>query len=174
MKPPTPTLVRQIDFAQAASGTIPQMLHREWLITNGLGGYASGTISGAATWRYHGLLIAALPAPIGRSTMLNHLEESLFIPGKEMIQFGGAEPSHPEEKAASNYLTEFRLENQMPFWRYDVNGIQIEKRLVMPYLQNTVHITFTLLSQHENVFLELRPSVHFRPFEGNVAAPHAG
>ena len=88
----TPLLVRKIDFTTVESANVPAMLRREWLITNGLGGYASGTISGAVTWRYHGLLIAALPAPIGRSTMLNHLEESLFLPGRQLIQFGGAEP----------------------------------------------------------------------------------
>src|SRR5687767_5771855 len=171
---PPPFLVRKIDFAQADSGSVSQMLNREWLVTNGLGGYASGTISGAVTWRYHGLLIAALPAPIGRSTMLNHLEESLFLPGRQLIQFGGAEPRDPGETAAPNYLTEFRLENQMPFWRYELDGIQIEKRLLMPYLQNTVHITFTLLSPHEGIFLELRPSVHFRPFEASVGSAHFG
>jgi predicted glycogen debranching enzyme len=167
--------VRKIDFARLESGSVPQMLHREWLITNGLGGYASGTISGAVTWRYHGLLIAALPAPAGRSTMLNHLGEGLFIPGGQTIHFGGVEPGDPqEEKVGPNFLTEFRLEDQMPFWRYDVQGIQIEKRVLMPYLQNTVHVTFTLLSKHENVFLELRPSVHFRPFEASVGAAHHG
>jgi predicted glycogen debranching enzyme len=171
---PTQNLVRKIDFSRAEAGTLPQWLHREWLLTNGLGGYASGTIAGAVTWRYHGLLIAALPAPIGRSTMLNHLDESLYLPDRRLIQFGGAEPSHPDERAAPNYLTEFRLENLMPFWRYDIGGIMIEKRIVMPYLQNTVHITFTLLSKHEGIFLELRPSVHFRPFEGSVSAAHAG
>src|SRR3954471_6267343 len=154
---PTPNLVRKIDFSQAASDSVPQLLHREWLLTNGLGGYASGTISGAVTWKYHGLLIAALPAPLGRTTVLNHLEECLFVPGHKLIQFGGAEPSHPGEAKPPNYLTEFRLENEIPYWRYDIGGIHIEKRLVMPYLQNTVHITFTLLSKQENVFLELRP-----------------
>src|SRR5205085_5079320 len=74
-----PNLVRKIDFSGAASDTVPQLLHREWLVTNGLGGYASGTVSGAVSWKYHGLLIAALPAPLGRTTMLNHLEESLFL-----------------------------------------------------------------------------------------------
>src|SRR5436190_19622124 len=171
---PTQSLIRNIDFSRASATDRQQLLHREWLLTNGLGGYASCTISGAVTWRYHGLLIASLPAPIGRSTMLNHLEECVFIPGHHLIQFGGAEPSHPEEEKAPNYLIEFRLEDQMPCWRYDVQGIEIEKRLVMPYLQNTVHITFTLLSKQENVFLELRPSVHFRPFEGNVSAAHPG
>src|SRR5215212_3144276 len=112
--PPTPSLLRKIDFAKASAATLQQLLHREWLLANGLGGYASGTISGAVTWRYHGLLIAALPAPIGRSTMLNHLEECLYRPGGQLIQFGGAEPSHPEEEKAPNYLVEFRLENQMP------------------------------------------------------------
>jgi predicted glycogen debranching enzyme len=172
--PPPPVLVRKIDFAQAESASVPQMLHREWLITNGLGGYASGTISGAVTWRYHGLLIAALPAPIGRSTMLNHLEESIFTPGRQPILFGGAEPSQPGESVAPNYLRNFRLENQLPYWCYDIDGVQIEKRLLMPYLQNTVHVTFTLQSKHEGIFLELRPSVHFRPFEGNVRAAHPG
>jgi hypothetical protein len=99
---PTPGLVRKIDFSQADSGVVPQLLHREWLLTNGLGGYASGTIAGAVTWKYHGLLIAALPAPLGRATMLNHLEECLFLPGHKLVQFGGAEPSHPGEAAATN------------------------------------------------------------------------
>ncbi|MDO8542490.1 MAG: amylo-alpha-1,6-glucosidase [Opitutaceae bacterium] len=150
---------------------MPGLLNREWLITNGLGGYASATISGAVTWRYHGLLIAALPAPLGRTTMLNHLEESLYFPDRRLVRFGGAEASDPENKEAPNYLVEFRLENQMPVWRYDVQGVVIEKRIIMPYLQNTVHVTFTLLSKAEGIFLELRPSVHFRPFEGHVGPP---
>src|ERR1051325_568421 len=167
-------LVRKIDFSGTSTEEIQRRLRCQWLVTNGLGGYASGTIAGAVTWRYHGLLIAALPAPAGRSTMLNHLEEALFVPGHKLIQSGGVEPSHQHEKIAPNYLTEFRLENHMPFWRYAVQGIELEKRVLMPYLQNTVHVTFTLLSQHEGVYLELRPSVHFRPFESNVGGAHAG
>jgi predicted glycogen debranching enzyme len=165
-----PDLIRRIDFAHASADSVKQWLHREWLVTNGLGGYASGTISGAVTWRYHGLLIAALPAPIGRALMLNHLEEGLLFPDRRFIQFGGSEAVDPEEAKAPTYLTEFRLENQLPVWRYEVRGVVVEKRLLMPYLQNTVHVTFTLLSDNAGLFLELRPSVHFRPFEGNVGA----
>ena len=58
------------------------LLEREWLVTNGLGGYASGTVSGAATRRYHGLLIAAHPAPLGRVMMVNHLWEFLRLQKK--------------------------------------------------------------------------------------------
>src|SRR4051812_22721269 len=167
-------LVRKIDFTRATPDSVKQWLHREWLVTNGLGGYASGTISGAVTWRYHGLLIAALPSPIGRTLMLNHLEESLYLPERRLVQFGGAESVNPEEAKAPTYVTEFRLDDHMPVWRYDVRGMIIEKRLVMPYLQNTVHLTYTLLSEHEGLFLDLRPSVHFRPFEGNVGAALPG
>ena len=72
------------------------LLDREWLVTNGLGGYASGTISGAVTRRYHGLLIAALPAPLGRVVMLNHLAEYLRLPDGRVVQFGGEEPGGTE------------------------------------------------------------------------------
>lgn len=165
--------VRKIDFAGAAPEEVQRRLHTQWLITNGLGGYASGTLSGAVTWRYHGLLIAALPAPLGRMLMLNHLAETLVFPDGRAVQFGGDEPSHPQKNPA-NGLTEFRLENQIPFWRYVIDGVVIEKRVLMLYLQNTVHITYRLLTDHTEYRLELRPSVHFRPFEGNVGLPFAG
>ncbi|HEV8544208.1 MAG TPA: amylo-alpha-1,6-glucosidase [Verrucomicrobiae bacterium] len=165
-----PDLVRKIDLTIAEPAKLPEYLQRQWLITNGLGGYASGTISGAITWRYHGLLIAALPAPLGRTLMLNHLAESVRLPDRRLIQFGGVERSDPTESEGPNYLKEFRLENQLPFWRYDIDGVILQKRLLMLYLQNTVHITYELLSGPEGIQLELRPSVHFRPFEGNVGA----
>ena len=57
------------------------MPRREWLVTNGLGGYASGTVAGAVTRRYHGLLVASLPAPLGRMVMLNHLLERVRVRG---------------------------------------------------------------------------------------------
>ncbi|HVU35727.1 MAG TPA: amylo-alpha-1,6-glucosidase [Opitutaceae bacterium] len=165
--------MRRIDILAAVPEQRPELLHRQWLVTNGLGGYASGTIAGAVTWRYHGLLIAALPAPFGRTLMLNHLEEWLRFPDSRVIQFGGGEPSEPGESPAPNYLVEFRLENQMPFWCYDVDGIRIEKRIVMPNRQNTVHVTYTFRSPAEGFWLELRPSVHFRAFEAKVSTPHS-
>ena len=161
-------LARKIDFSGTTGEMLHEWLHKQWLVTNGLGGYASGTISGAVTWRYHGLLIAALPAPLGRTLMLNHLAEHVRLPDGAITQFGGAEPTQPGEADRPGYLTEFRLDNQLPTWRYEINGIVIEKRVLMLYLQNTTHITYTLKSRQENVRLELRPSVHFRPFEATV------
>src|SRR5581483_6082489 len=141
------TLVRRIALRQARGDDARQMLRKEWLVTNGLGGYASGTISGAVTWRYHGLLIAALPAPFGRFVMLNHLAESLRLPDGRLVQFGGEEARQPGALPPDDHcVTEFRLENQMPVWQYDVGGVILEKSLVLLQGQNTVHIRYCLVS----------------------------
>src|SRR4051794_27360574 len=69
------------------------LISREWLVTNGLGGYASGTISGVATRRYHGLLISALPAPFGRMLLLANLSEQLRRDDGTTLRLGGDESS---------------------------------------------------------------------------------
>src|SRR5438132_1611423 len=71
-------LVRHMPWARTDAER-EDLLTREWLVTNGLGGYASGTVSGVSTRRYHGLLIAALPAPLGRIMMLSHLSEKIRL-----------------------------------------------------------------------------------------------
>jgi len=163
--------VRRIDFAAAAPAAIAQALRKQWLLTNGLGGFASGTLAGAVTWRYHGLLVAALPAPFGRVVMLNHLAEALRLSDGRILAFGGEEPAQPGALPAHPHLREFRLENQMPCWRYAVEGVVFEKRVLMPYLQNTVHVSYTLLEGPEGCRLHLRPSVHFRRLEADVDTP---
>src|SRR6476660_532808 len=69
------------------------LLTREWLVTNGLGGYASASVSGACTRRYHGLLVANLPRPIGRMVMLSHFSEEVELPDSGIIDFSGEELS---------------------------------------------------------------------------------
>src|ERR1700759_1557957 len=140
-------LIRRINLRDLPKEDIRDRLSEEWLVTNGLGGYASGTISGAVSWRYHGLLIAALPSPLGRVVMLNHLAESLRLPDGRLVHFLGTE-SHPPYSLAScgEFLAEFRLENQMPVWRYELENVVLEKILVLLHGQNTVHITYRLLA----------------------------
>lgn len=143
------------------------LLDREWLITNGLGGYASGTIAGACTRRYHGLLIAALPAPLGRMVMFNHLAEELEASiGSDNGNGNGGdsnlEATHPLP------LARFWVESGLPGWDYEIGQTRIEKRVLMPYLQNTVLVTYRLLAGPKRVTLRLRPSFHFRPHEAPV------
>src|SRR5207344_751080 len=91
------------------------LLTREWLVTNGLGGYASGTVAGVASRRFHGLLIAALPAPLGRRMMLNHLSEMIRLQDGTKIYLGGEELAGGDlQLPGAAYLTEFRVESGVP------------------------------------------------------------
>jgi predicted glycogen debranching enzyme len=165
------TLTRRIDLVEAHAEHAREILRREWLLTNGLGGYASGTISGMASRRYHGLLVAALPAPLGRVMMLNHLAEHLRLPDGRRLLIGGDEPQRPGEHAEFHYVREFRLEHGLPIWTYEAEGFVIEKAILLIHGQNTVHVTYRLLSGQDAVLLEVRPSVHFRPHENDVGGP---
>jgi predicted glycogen debranching enzyme len=149
---------------------INALLTHEWLVTNGVGGYASGTLAGVSTRRFHGLLIAALPAPLGRIMILNQLTEHLLLPDGSLSRLCGEE-SKPgsAEMPVAEILAEFRLEMGLPVWRYEIGDLTLEKRILMPYLQNTVHITYQLLSASEEVTLLLRPAIQFRPHEGSIS-----
>src|SRR6185312_16960360 len=98
--------------------------------------------------------------------------EALRLPDGRVVQFCGYESS-PRDGILScgQFLAEFRLENQMPVWRYELENITLEKTLVLLYGQNTVHISYHLLSGPESLQLELRPSMHFRRHEHSVSEP---
>jgi predicted glycogen debranching enzyme len=153
-----------------------QLWTREWLITNGLGGYAGGTISGVPTRRYHGLLVASLPAPLGRTLALCQAWEVLRLPDGSIVRLGselrGGELQIPPR---SGHLHEFRLEMGLPVWIYRAAGpagtVTLEKRVFLAHLQNTVHVVYRLLEGEGPVRLEIHPSVHFRPHDAPVSSP---
>jgi predicted glycogen debranching enzyme len=148
------------------------LLTREWLVTNALGGYASASVSGACTRRYHGLLIAALPAPLGRMVMLSHFGEEIVLPDESVVDFSGEELTEEHlQLHSAEFLTEFSLEAGLPVWRYNIRGCTIEKRLWMPHLQNTVYVSYRYLCDHGIARLRLRPSMHFREHEAPVSLP---
>jgi predicted glycogen debranching enzyme len=150
------------------------LVTREWLVANGLGGFASGTVAGVAARRYHGLLIAALPSPLGRCVMLNHMMELIRLPNGETFLIGGEERHGELLVHGVEQLREFRLEMGLPVWRYELNGFVMEKRLLLPHRQNTVQITYRLLEGEGPLRIKLRPSVHFRRLEEPVSTPHSG
>src|SRR5438093_12409279 len=106
--------VRRIPWSAAQTRHPEPLLTREWLVTNGLGGYASGTIAGVASRRYHGLLVAALPAPLGRQVMLNHLSELVRLPDNREGFLSGEERTGVLELPGAAFLTAFRLDMGLP------------------------------------------------------------
>src|SRR5436853_171300 len=152
-----------------ASHSRELLLSREWLVTNGLGGFASGTISGAITRRYHGLLIAALPAPHGRMVMWSHVSEFLRFADDDVISLGAEERAGGQlQLGAADFLHEFRLENGLPVWTYRVRDLVLEKRVLMLHLQNTVHVIYRIVEGEKRPRLELRPAFFFRHYESPV------
>jgi predicted glycogen debranching enzyme len=169
MRELTRVIERPRDREEEAAGAGERPPRREWLVTNGLGGYAAGTVAGVLTRRYHGLLIAALPAPLGRFLMLNHLLERVRLPDRRVIWLGDEdEVAGPNTSDRHQHLAEFRLEMGLPVWVYRINGFTIEKRIVMPYCQNTSHVTYRVVEGTGTLRFALRPSVHFRPHEAAV------
>ncbi len=148
------------------------LLTREWLVANGLGGYASGTVSGVHTRRYHGLLISALPAPLGRIVVLNDLAEQIVLPDGTRVRLGQEiKVGSPPQFYRPPILSEFRLDSGLPVWLYTMGNLIIEKRLLLPHLQNSVHIIYRMVSGDGPVRLELWPAVHFRMQEAIPDTP---
>src|ERR687887_2249092 len=115
--------IRRVPWPPSASASPDSLVTHEWLVTNGLGGYAAGTVAGVITRRYHGLLIAALPAPLGRFVMLNHLLERVRLPDRRVIWLGDEdEVAGPNISDKREHLEEFRLEMGLPVWVYRIDG----------------------------------------------------
>lgn len=139
------------DFEQATA--------REWLETNGIGGFASGTVSGANTRRYHAILTAATRPPLGRVTTVSKLDEKIVIDGSGFELSSNRYPGavNPE---GYKYLKNFRLD-PFPIWTYDVEGIEIEKQLFMIHGSNTTVCRWSIknndATEGKEIELEIRP-----------------
>jgi predicted glycogen debranching enzyme len=148
-------VVRRVPLPDDPQARGEVLLGTEWIVTNGLGGYASSTLAGVTTRRYHGILVAALENPLGRTVLFSHLDEYL---DDQAETFGRS-------------VAEVRLEAGLPVWEYQVGDVRIEKRVVMPHKQNTVHITYRIMEGPERVTVRLEPSFHFRGYEDPVNDP---
>ena len=134
---------------------------REWLVTNGLGGYASGTLLGIGTRRYHGLFVPNLAEPKGRHIMISRFDEEITA-GARTVRLGGAEFLDGRlETDVHRCLVRFRWDALMPTWTFALEGRTIEKTLVMPEYQNTLCVHYRLL-EGAPVRLRLWPYAAFR------------
>jgi predicted glycogen debranching enzyme len=154
------------NFVTGEAGIDPH-LTQEWLVTNGLGGYASGTVLGPISRRYHGLLIAALPNPLGRFMMLHGLSERFRMAGKGVC-FAGPPDIAGTTRTPMMTPVEFRLDCGLPIWVYEIWGSRIEKRIFLPYRHNTVHVEYRHVVGQDVLRLGLRPGLHLRNHDDSV------
>ncbi|HSB26259.1 MAG TPA: amylo-alpha-1,6-glucosidase [Pyrinomonadaceae bacterium] len=147
------------DFSAASS--------REWLETNGLGGFASSTIIGLNTRRYHGLLTAATKPPVGRIVMLSKLEETLLVDGKRYQLSANQYPGvvHPK---GFELQTSFRLD-PFPIFTFEVEGVRLQKSIFMIQGENSTVIQYTVAGNFSNsIKLEVRPLIAFRDYHSTT------
>jgi predicted glycogen debranching enzyme len=158
-----------INFSTDTLNNISASTGREWLETNGLGGFSSSTIIGLNTRRYHGLLTAATKPPVGRVVMLSKLEETLVIDGRRYELSANRYPGtvHPK---GFEFQTGFRLD-PFPIFTYEVDGLRLEKSVFMVQGQNTTVIHYELKSEvtdSQSIRLEVRPLVAFRDYHSTT------
>lgn len=135
---------KMIEFGREICGRLEIAESREWLVTNGIGGFAMGTIAGLLTRRYHGLLIAALEPPLGRTLLLSKLDEDVKYDGRYMPLFTNRWAGGKVENEGIRYLERFHLEGTIPVWSYAIADAILEKRVWMQAGANTTYIHYTL------------------------------
>jgi predicted glycogen debranching enzyme len=155
-----------IEFGEEVCRDPKEATAREWLETNGLGGFASSTLAGLNTRRYHGLLVAATRPPVGRTVLLSKLEETLVVGGRRYELSANQYPGvvHPQ---GHQFLSRFRLD-PFPIFTYRVEGLELEKSVVMLHGENTTCVGYALRGAAEGVRLEVRPLIAFRDYHGTA------
>src|ERR1700751_5624002 len=159
-----------IRFGQDVCRNLDAALRREWLETNGLGGFASSTINGINTRRYHGLLVAATHPPVGGFVLLSKLEENLLVSDRSFDLSDNRYPGvvHPQ---GFRYLKQFRLD-PFPVFTFEVEGLEIEKTVFMVQGENTTVIQYEIkdpgTSLPDRIALEIRPLIAFRDYHSTT------
>ena len=153
-------------FGREVCGNLEAASEREWLVTDGLGGYAMGTVGGLRTRRYHGLLVVATKPPDGRMLGLAAIDASLVI-GDNRIRLGVHEwASGAIDPAGYVHLESFALEHGIPRWRWTVGDVVVEREIAMDYGRAAVAITHRVVRAPGPVRLELHPLCTWRDVHG--------
>lgn len=136
-------------------------IQKEWIVTNGLGGFASSTIIGANTRKYHGLLIAPLTPPARRYLILSKVDESIEIGGTKYDLYTNMGNDYISK--GCKYQTSFEKE-ELPIFKYQVGDVEITKTICMKYGENTVGILYKIKNGKQPSKITLAPLMNFRDF----------
>jgi predicted glycogen debranching enzyme len=146
-----------VSLGPAVTGDLDAALRREWLVTNGLGGYASGTVAGVATRRYHGLLIAALVPPAERTMLIAGLREWAVVRGARAALHAIEFADGSIEGDGYRRLASFRLDGMLPVWRFAFGETEVERRVWMADRANTTFVRYAVVAGDRPVELEITP-----------------
>jgi len=161
----------EIQFGREICGDLAAAESREWLVTNGIGGYASGTIAGSQTRRYHGLLVAALQPPLGRTQLVSAIDEIAHYAEADFSLATHRWASGAVDPKGFLLLEDFHREGSTPVWTYALADALLERRVWMRRGENTTYIQYTLLRGGGPLELEMKALVNYRDFH---SLTHAG
>ena len=161
----------EVQFGREICGDLAAAESREWLVTNGIGGYASGTVAGSQTRRYHGLLVAALQPPVGRTQLVSAIDEIVHYDGADFSLSTHRWASGAVDPQGFLLLEDFHLEGATPVWTYALADALLEKRIWMRQGENTTYIHYTLVRGSSALEMELKALVNYRDFH---SLTHAG
>jgi predicted glycogen debranching enzyme len=159
-----------LEFGRQDVGELTHAERREWLVTNGLGGFASQTIAGSLTRRYHGLLFAALGPPAGRTLMLAALDEVVRAGGSECRLSTLRWADGTVEPHGYENIDSFALEASVPVWTFALGQTRIEKRVFMEPGANVTYVTYRVVDSPQPVEFSIKALVDYRSFHGSTRA----
>lgn len=137
-------MVEAINFSRSIVNNLEFAQSKEWIVTNGIGGYASGTVANLLTRRYHGLLIAALQPPLGRKLLVSKLDETATYANQTVPLFANRWLEGVVEPDGYKNIETFHLEGTIPVWTFAISDALLEKRIWMHYGSNTTYVQYHL------------------------------
>jgi predicted glycogen debranching enzyme len=166
-------LPRVIDFGREICGDLAAAEAREWLVTNGLGGFACGTVAGTLTRRYHGLLMAALPSPWNRTLLVSKIDEVVEYDGHSYPLGANRWADGTIEPPGIVHIERFRLEGTTPVWTFACADALLEKRIWMEHGENTTYVQYTVLRASRPLQLVAKTLVNWRGYHCLTHAPES-
>ncbi len=157
-----------LDWGREICGHLETAESREWLCTNGLGGFASGTVAGVLTRRYHGLLIGALKPPLARTLLVAKVDESVECGTLTRPLFTNRWADGTIDPHGYREIERFRLEGTTPVWTYAVADALLEKRVWMEHGANTTYVRYCLLRGGAPATLEIKVLINYRDYHAST------
>ena len=163
--------MKSIYFGRGICGELSTAESMEWLVTNGIGSYASGTVANILTRRYHGLLVAALEPPLGRTLLVSKLDDTVEYDGRVYPIYANRWANILVEPHGYRHIERFHLEGTTPVWTFSFGGALLQKSIWMEPGANTTYVFYRLRRATSPLTLIVRAMVNYRGFHDET---HAG